>query len=95
MRAAGTRGGGGSHRRTLVRTGRVPELGAFYTTPGFCNEHMHVFLAEVVERGDPHPERDEDVEVVRWHVDELKRRFGELEDGKTIAGLLLYLEERT
>ena len=66
--------------------GRWSELGAFYTTPGFCNEHMHVFLAEVVERGDPHPESDEDVEVVRWHVGELKRRIGELEDAKTIAG---------
>ena len=75
--------------------GRWSELGAFYTTPGFCNERMHVFLAEVVERGDPHPESDEDVEVVRWHADELKRRIGELEDGKTIAGLLLYLEGQT
>jgi ADP-ribose pyrophosphatase len=71
--------------------GQWRELGAFFTTPGFCNERMHVFLAEGVERRQAHPESDEDVEVVRWPVDELANRIGGLEDAKTIAGLLLYL----
>jgi hypothetical protein len=56
---------------------------------------MHLFVAEDVERGRPRPESDEDVEIVRWPVGELTRRFGELEDAKTIAGLLLYLTTRT
>ena len=74
--------------------GRWRELGAFYTTPGFCRERMYLFLAEGLERGPASPEEDEDVEVVRWPVEEIAQRIGELEDAKTIAGLLLYLESR-
>jgi ADP-ribose pyrophosphatase len=72
--------------------GRWRQLGAFYTTPGFCTERMWVFLAEDVDRGDASPEEDEQFEVVRWRVDEIEARLGELEDAKTIAGLLLYLQ---
>jgi ADP-ribose pyrophosphatase len=78
-----------------LRGGRWRELAACYTTPGFCNERMHLFVAEGVERGEASPEEDEEMEVVRWHVNELDRRIGELEDAKTIAGLLLYLRTRT
>jgi ADP-ribose pyrophosphatase len=75
--------------------GRWRELGAFFTTPGFCNERMHVFLAEDVEHGEASPEEDEDVEVVRWRIDEIEHHLPELEDAKTITGLLLYLRTRT
>jgi ADP-ribose pyrophosphatase len=74
-----------------LKGGEWRELGAFYTTPGFCRERMHVFLAENADEGEPSPEQDEDVEVVRWHVSEIPERIAELEDAKTIAGLLLYL----
>jgi ADP-ribose pyrophosphatase len=77
-----------------LRGGDWSELGAFYTTPGFCNERMHVFLAENAERGDASPEEDEDVEIVRWPLAEVPARIAELEDAKTIAGLLLYLRTR-
>jgi ADP-ribose pyrophosphatase len=77
-----------------LRGGEWRELGVVYTTPGFCNERMHLFLAEDVERGDASPEEDEDVEIVRWRVSDLEARLGELEDAKTIAGLLLYLRDR-
>ena len=62
-----------------------------YTTPGFCRERMHLFLAEDVERGEASPEEDEEMEVVRWPVTQIPERLGELEDAKTLAGLLLYL----
>jgi len=75
--------------------GRWRELGAFYTTPGFCRERMHVFLVEDVERGEANPEDNEDVEAVRWRVGEIAQRLSELEDAKTIAGLLLYLQSQT
>jgi ADP-ribose pyrophosphatase len=70
------------------------ELAAFYTTPGFCREFMHLFAAEGVERGEAHPEADEELELVRWRVDEVAARLGEIEDAKTLAGLLLYLSTR-
>jgi ADP-ribose pyrophosphatase len=74
--------------------GRWRELAAFYTTPGFCRERMHLFVAEDVDRGDAHPEEDEAFEVVRWPIAEIESRLAELEDAKTIAGLLLYLQSR-
>jgi ADP-ribose pyrophosphatase len=66
-------------------------LAAFWTTPGFCRERMHVFAAEGVERGEAAPEPDEELEVVRWQLTEVEERLGEIEDAKTLAGLLLYL----
>jgi ADP-ribose pyrophosphatase len=67
---------------------------AFYTTPGFCRERMHLFFAHDLERGSAEPAEDEELELIRWQVGELESRLGELEDAKTLAGLLLYLHER-
>ena len=74
--------------------GRWEELGAFWTTPGFCREHMVVFLVTGVEVGEAEPEDDEALELVRWPAAEIRERLGEIEDAKTLAGLLLYLTRR-
>ena len=79
---------------TGLRGGEWRELAAFWTTPGFCRERMHLYLAEGVEAGEASPDEDEQVELVRVHVDELPARIAELEDAKTLAGLLLYLRDR-
>lgn len=71
--------------------GEWRELAAFWTTPGFCREWMHLFAAEGVERGEASPAEDEELELVRWQVAEIGERLGEIEDAKTLAGLLLYL----
>jgi ADP-ribose pyrophosphatase len=78
---------------TGLSGGTWREIAAFYTTPGFCRERMTLFIAEGVEPGDAAPADDEDLQVVHWPVDEVEARLGELEDAKTIAGLLLYLRE--
>jgi ADP-ribose pyrophosphatase len=70
------------------------EATAFWTTPGFCRERMTVFFAEGVEAGEARPDDDESFELVRWPAGEIEARLGELEDAKTIAGLLLYLRDR-
>ncbi len=72
--------------------GTWAELGAFWTTQGFCREHMVVFLAEDVEPGDAEPEDDEELEIVLRPVAEIDALIGELEDAKTLAGLLLFLQ---
>ena len=76
---------------TGLTGGEWSGLGAFWTTPGFCDERMHLFLAEGCERGEASPDDDEDVEIVRWRRDEVERRLGELDDAKTLVGLLVYL----
>lgn len=70
------------------------ELASFWTTPGFVREHMHLFLATGVEEGGTRQlDDDEDVTVVRWPVQEAAARLGEIEDAKTLAGLLLFLRD--
>jgi ADP-ribose pyrophosphatase len=71
--------------------GEWRRLAAFWTTPGFCRERMHLFAAEGVERGQASPADDEELELVRWRVAEVGERLSEIEDAKTLAGLLLYL----
>jgi ADP-ribose pyrophosphatase len=78
---------------TGLRGGDWRKLAAFYTTPGFCRERMHLFLAEGVEQGDANPEADEELELVRWHPHDIAAHLHELEDAKTLAGLLLFLQE--
>jgi ADP-ribose pyrophosphatase len=71
------------------------ELASGWTTPGFVREHMTLFLAEGVEpRGEQDLDESEDVQIVRWPVDEIAQRFGELDDVKTQLGLLLYLRDQ-
>ena len=72
--------------------GEWRELAAFWTTPGFCRERMVVFVAEGVTRGETAPDEDEEIEIVRWPVNQIPDRLGELEDAKTLASLLLYLQ---
>jgi ADP-ribose pyrophosphatase len=74
--------------------GEWRELAAFWTTPGFCRELMHLFAAENVVRGDAEPADDEELEIVRWPLDQIEEHLDEIEDAKTLAGLLLYLRER-
>jgi ADP-ribose diphosphatase len=70
---------------------RGPE---FWTTPGFCRELMHLFVAEGVEEGEQQLEDDETIDLVRIPVAELPQRLDEIEDAKTLAGLLHYLRGR-
>ena len=67
---------------------------SFWTTPGFCRELMHLFFVEGVREGEQRQEADEEIELVRIPLAELASRIGELEDAKTLAGLLLYLRRR-
>ena len=76
---------------TGLTGGTWRQVAEFYTTPGFCRERMHLFFAEELERGDASPESDEELEVVRWARAEIAERVAEIEDAKTLAGLLLYL----
>ena len=66
----------------------------FWTVPGFCRELMTLFFAEGVEVGEARPEPDEDIELVLWPVAEIEERLGEIQDAKSLTGLLLYLKLR-
>jgi len=64
-------------------------LGAFYTSPGFTNEQVHLFLAtglsDVEER--PEVEENERIDVEVRRLSELEALIAEATDSKTIIGL--------
>lgn len=76
---------------TGLTGGTWRELTRFWTAPGFCRERMTLFFADGVQEGEAQPEPDEKLELVRWPVGEIEQRLGEIEDAKSLAGLLLYL----
>ena len=71
-------------------------LTIFYTSPGFCNEVMHAYVAKQLTYEGQKLEDSEEisVEVVKWK-DALKMiENNEICDGKTIASLLYYRQFR-
>lgn len=77
-----------------LKDGRWRKLGTYFTSPGFLDEQMHLFVAEALVPGEQNTDQDEDIEIVRWPVEELEARLAELEDLKTVAALLLFLRSR-
>jgi ADP-ribose pyrophosphatase len=65
-------------------------LTTIYTTPGFTDERIHLFLAHELEPGASRPEPDEFVEVhrLRWSAVRGLICQGEIMDGKTLAALM-------
>jgi ADP-ribose pyrophosphatase len=75
---------------TGMRARRLERLTTIYTTPGFTDERIHLFLADGLEPGAEHREADEFMELhtLRWsQVLEMIDR-GEIVDGKTLVSLL-------
>jgi ADP-ribose pyrophosphatase len=66
-------------------------LVSFFTTPGFSDELMHVYLATGLDEGEASPDDDEQLIVERYGRDELSELLETVEDAKTLVGLLLYL----
>ena len=66
-------------------------LGTIATSPGFCNEVIHLYVAKGLSKGEIHWDEDEYVEVERYTFDELLQRISEekIKDSKTLSALLL------
>ena len=66
-------------------------LGTIATSPGFCNEVIHVYVAKGLSKGEIHWDEDEYVEVEHYTFDELLQCIKEetIKDSKTLSALLL------
>ena len=74
-----------------VRAGKVEKISEFYVSPGFLTEKMHLFLATELTETKQSLEIDEILSVERYSISEaldLIRR-GEIEDAKTIIGIMI------
>jgi ADP-ribose pyrophosphatase len=75
---------------------RLDRLGAFFPTPGYCDEEMNMYLASQLRQpreGDEaaHQDEDEDIETRSFSRETLRQMIasGEIIDLKTVAGLSL------
>jgi ADP-ribose pyrophosphatase len=75
--------------------GKVERLGGFYSSPGFCNEYLHLFLATSLKSSRLVAEDTESITVVAVKPERIKALIasGEICDSKSIAGLLSYLSK--
>jgi ADP-ribose pyrophosphatase len=71
------------------RAGRLEHLLTFFTTPGFTDEIIHIYLATELVPGVQNLEHDEVLEVVEMPLEHALQRIadGTIRDGKTIIGL--------
>jgi ADP-ribose pyrophosphatase len=73
-----------------VTAGRLQRLTSIWTTPGFTDEVIHLYLASGLRAGTPSRERDEFIEVVPQPLSLILARIrdGEVRDAKTIVAIL-------
>lgn len=81
-------------RELKEETGATPEhfteLGTLIASPGAYGETLHLYLAEGLSVGEAAPDEDEFLCLIRTPFNEMVRRVtdGELQDAKTVAGVL-------
>lgn len=74
--------------------GRLQKLTSIYTTPGFCDEELHLYLATGLTQSPDGHRREEGEFTMTLELIPLAEALGmvgrgELKDGKTIVGLFM------
>ena len=66
-------------------------LGSFLSTPGFCDERIHLFMARGLQQvaTTPHPHEVIEIHWLDYQLAVQKVRSGEIDDAKTMLGILL------
>lgn len=74
------------------RTDKLTHLFTYYSTPGFTNEILHLYIAEELKEEKGGKDPDEEIEVVYYNFEETLNilKEGKIKDGKTIIGLSLF-----
>ncbi len=68
------------------------EIVSFYTSPGFSDERVWLFLATgLSDSGPAQADEDERIEVVPWRLDQLDQAITACDDSKTLIALLWLL----
>ena len=65
------------------------ELKCFYTSPGFAEEEVTVFLATGLEDAEHEPDPEERIEIVAWPLADLDGAIDACIDSKSLIGMLL------
>ena len=81
---------------TGYRAGNFKKLASVYLAPGYSSEIIHIVLAGNLKKSKPNPDEDEFIKNVILGKKEVlnKIRKGEINDSKTIVGILLYFQNK-
>lgn len=76
---------------------RWRELPSFYMSPGILNERMYLFVAEGLTQGESAREPGEEIDnlIVPWAEAVAMAERGEIEDAKSLVGILQWDRLRT
>ena len=76
--------------------GKVERLGGFYSSPGYCTEYLHLYLATDLAPSQLYAEDTESIKVVPVPISQVPALIasGSICDAKSIAGLFTFLEYR-
>ncbi len=77
---------------TGYTAGKLRKLGAISTTPGFCTEILHLYLAQNLTPGEHNREEGEyGMEIKEYTFAEIEEKIsrGEIIDSKTICGFYM------
>lgn len=81
------------HEEIALVPSTIVRLGAFYPTPGYCDEEMIFFRLSGLEKTDEKAavDEDEDIDVQVFDLRDVREmmRRGEIQDMKTIVALTL------
>ena len=82
------------HEEAGVVDGKVIHLATIYTSPGFSNEKMEIYLAVDFKETDNNPDHDEFLHLYRAGMRECITMIedGSITDAKSIIGILLARE---
>lgn len=78
---------------TGYRAARLREIAWFYVTPGFCNERVHLVLAEDLSAGEQALDPDEAIDAQVFSLDDVRTMAerGEIVDAKTLLALYHFI----
>ena len=79
-----------------VRAQQWDSLGTMVSTPGFCDEVIHLFVARELTQVPLQREDDEIIQVFWWTPQELRAHLdqGDVQDAKTLVALYRWIQSR-
>lgn len=75
--------------------GEWRELKRIYTSPGFAQEEVTIYVATGLSTvADHEPDPEERIQIIPWPLERLDEAIAECTDAKSLIGLLLFRAER-
>ncbi len=81
---------------TKYSSAKITYLGAYYSSPGFTDELVHIYLADELYESSLKQDDDEFIELSKYNIKQINRLLSSntISDMKTALGLMIYLNTK-